>query len=77
MKAEALERACSLLGSQAALARAVGVKPPVIQQWMKGERPIPTARCVAIEKATSGAVTRQQLRPDDWQNHWPELSKAA
>lgn len=77
MNTEAIERACDAVGSKAALARAVGVKPPVIQQWIKGARPIPAKRCVAIEKATKGAVTRQQLRPDDWQNFWPELSDAA
>ncbi len=77
MNTEAIERACEAVGSKAALARAVGVKPPVIQQWIKGDRPIPAKRCVAIEKATNGAVTRQQLRPNDWEAHWPELANAA
>ena len=27
-----------------------------------------------IERATEGAVTRQQLRPDDWPLIWPELA---
>lgn len=29
--------------------------------------------CVSIEQATDGAVTRKDLRPDDWQKIWPEL----
>lgn len=73
----ALDRAWKIAGSKAALARDVGVRPPVIQQWLKGDRPIPPARCVLIEKATNGQVTRKQLRPDDWSQLWPELAKAA
>jgi DNA-binding transcriptional regulator YdaS (Cro superfamily) len=28
---------------------------------------------VAIEQVTNGAVTRKDLRPDDWHLIWPEL----
>ncbi|KAB0489661.1 transcriptional regulator [Pseudomonas vancouverensis] len=28
------------------------------------------------ESATGGKVTRKDLRPDDWQQIWPELSGA-
>lgn len=31
---------------------------------------------VGIEEATEGAITRQQLRPGDWQSLWPELRQA-
>ena len=34
------------------------------------------ALCVAIERATSGEVTRQDLRPNDWHLIWPELTEA-
>ena len=27
-----------------------------------------------IERATKGKITRQALRPDDWQLIWPELA---
>lgn len=27
-----------------------------------------------IEHASGGAVTRQELRPDDWKEIWPELA---
>lgn len=33
--------------------------------------------CVSIERESNKAVTRQELRPDDWKNFWPELSDAA
>lgn len=32
---------------------------------------------VAIEKATSGAVTRQELRPNDFWKIWPDLEHLA
>lgn len=31
--------------------------------------------CVLIERATGGQVTRKDLRPDDWQDIWPELAQ--
>lgn len=34
---------------------------------------VPSEHCAAIEKATSGAVRRWDLRPDDWHRIWPEL----
>lgn len=29
---------------------------------------------ISIEKATDGLVTRKDLRPNDWQDIWPELA---
>ncbi len=71
---DAVLRASKFLGGNAALARAIGVKPPTVQQWVNGERPVPPNRCVAIERLTSGTVTRKHLRPDDWSEYWPELA---
>lgn len=65
--------ACEAVGGISALARILGVKPPTVSQWAKSERPIPVERCFAIERATNGVVTRRDLRPDDWQEIWPEL----
>lgn len=47
----------------------------MVSQWSGGEdpKPIPVDRCVAIERATGGAVRRWDLRPGDWHEHWPEL----
>lgn len=59
------------------LARAISVSPVLISQWKTGARPVPIDRCPAIERATSGAVTRRDLRPGDWADIWPELVQAA
>ena len=63
-------------GSQTDLARAISAQPQLVWQWSKGVRKIPVERCVAIERATNGAVTRKDLRPDDWEEIWPELAGA-
>lgn len=34
------------------------------------------ALCVAFERESAGAVTRRDLRPDDWQDIWPELAES-
>ena len=60
-------------GKQAELCRKTGAHAPDLSRWAKGERPVPIERCVDIEKATSGAVRRWDLRPDDWHRIWPEL----
>lgn len=48
-----------------------------VRQWQHGyaDRLPSPANCVAIERATGGAVTRQDLRPQDWHLIWPELSE--
>lgn len=62
-------------GAASGLSRALGVAPSLVSQWASGDRPVPVDRCVAIERATNGAVTRRDLRPDDWQLIWPELAE--
>lgn len=50
-----------------------------IRQWQHGyanRRPGP-AHCLAIERATNGAVTRRDLRPDDCHLIWPDLADDA
>ena len=67
MKKEAIQKACEIAGGQSAMARLLGVKPPSVNEWIKGGRPVPAERCPAIEKATQGAVRCEDLRPDvDW-----------
>ena len=63
-------------GIQAALARIVGVPPITISHWKTGARPVPAHRCIKIEEATNGAVTRKELRPKDWFIIWPEYEGA-
>ena len=62
-------------GSASLLGREIGVSPVLISQWANGDRPVPVERCVAIERATKGAVTRCDLRPNDWLQIWPELAQ--
>lgn len=62
--------------SQVALAKLIGEAPSFVNQWVKGKRPVPAMSCVAIEKATSGEVTRAELRPNDYHLIWPELAQA-
>lgn len=72
---EAIKRAAEAVHGQAALARAIGVQPPTVNQWLSGLRPVPAERCAAIELATEGRVTRIDLRPEDWHRIWPELAE--
>ena len=41
--------------------------------WTKLLKPFPPYHCRTLEDHFHGAVSRQQLRPDDWQKHWPDL----
>lgn len=67
VQAEVIARAVGILGSQLALARALGIKPPTVHQWLSGKRPVPAERCPSIERLTGGAVLCEQLRPDvEW-----------
>lgn len=61
-------------GRQAALAREICAHAPDISRWADGTRPVPIHFCSKIEAATGGAVTRRELRPDDWMTIWPELA---
>jgi DNA-binding transcriptional regulator YdaS (Cro superfamily) len=60
----AIERAIEVVGGQAKLAVELGISPQAVSQWVKGRRPIPPGKCIAIEKASGGRVTRNDLRPD-------------
>ena len=66
--------ACALMGSQTSLAKVLGVKPPVVNQWLNFIRPVPPKICVAIERVTEGKVTRKELRPEDYWELWPDLA---
>lgn len=63
------------LGGTAAVARRLRVSSASVSEMRK--KGIPEGRKIelgaAIEVATSGAVPRWALRPDDWHCIWPEL----
>lgn len=65
--------ACDFAGGITALAHKLGIAPQVVHRWASGQQTVPVVRCVEIEELTGGAVTRKQLRPDDWYQIWPEL----
>lgn len=60
LKIEAVARAAELVGGATKLAELLGISRPAIYQWNR----VPAERVLAIESATGGKVTRQQLRPD-------------
>lgn len=64
-------------GAKTKLALQIGAHMPDVSDWSNGKRPVPIHRCTAIEEATDGAVSRRDLRPDDWQLIWPELAVSA
>jgi len=40
----------------------------------KKEKEVPAEHCRAIVDFTDGAVTVQDLRPNDWFKYWPEFA---
>ena len=65
-------------GAAKSLAEKIGVTPVLVSLWRTGVRPIPAERCPDIERATSGAVRCEDLRPDvDWATVRATPKKAA
>lgn len=58
----ALSLAIAKVGGQAELARRVGTTPQAVNNWVV--RGLPVGRVLAIYRATRGAVTPHELRPD-------------
>ena len=73
----ALQLAINHMGGVSKLADAIGVGQSAISNLVsRNGKPSPE-NCVAIEQATKKAVTRKDLRPDDWHLIWPELRSSA
>lgn len=64
-------------GAATKLALAIGAHHPDVSDWAKGSRPVPVRYVLKIEAATGGRVTRQELRPNDWQDYWPIKTRRA
>ncbi|MNG34582.1 hypothetical protein D3C84_1210990 [compost metagenome] len=47
-----------------------------LRQIAYGNKTASAEVAAGIERETGGAVTRQELRPDDWSRIWPELAAA-
>ncbi|MBF3825437.1 helix-turn-helix domain-containing protein [Burkholderia pseudomallei] len=73
MTKEHIERAITIATSQSALAKAVGVTQQTVSNWLI-TGVIRPEHCSEIERFTEGAVSRRQLRPNDWSRIWPELA---
>lgn len=71
-----LTKVVECLGSDAALAALLKISAPAVSQWRKRGTVLKAEYCTAIERATCGQVTRRDLRPDDWQDIWPELAES-
>jgi DNA-binding transcriptional regulator YdaS (Cro superfamily) len=63
-------------GGATRFAASINVTPSYLSQLAAGTTPRSPARCVQIELATGGLVSRKDLRPDDWHEIWPELRTA-
>lgn len=74
---KALDTAIAIVGGVGKLAAALRVAQPVVSNWRARGTTPDAVHCVAIERATNGAVTRRDLRPDDWPLIWPELADDA
>lgn len=57
-----LEKAIAAVGSQAALAAAVGLSQQAISYWVKKDGRVPAEMVLAVERASN--VSRHDLRPD-------------
>ena len=71
----ALQKAIDKAGSQSALGRSLGHSQALVHKWLKSRNPLKEKHCVRIEELWG--VTRQELRPNDWRQCWPELAVAA
>lgn len=65
-----------LAGTHAEVARILGYEDRRnVWPWTNDLKPFPPYHCIKLEAHFNGEVTRQQLRPHDWQKHWPELAE--
>lgn len=59
-----IEKVVDLCGGQTRTGKQVGVTQQAVRKWLTQEMPVSAKSAIKIERATNGAVTRQQLRPD-------------
>jgi len=60
---EALEQAIKMIGNKNRVAQLCGISPVQIAKWLKAGK-TPPHRCIELERATNGGITRYELRPD-------------
>lgn len=59
-----IEQAILLAGSQKKLAEAIGLSQQGVSYLLNNATQVTAEAAVAIERATNGAITRRDLRPD-------------
>lgn len=59
-----IDTAARIVGTQAAMAKALGVTRAAVWQWKDGSRKVPDSHVTEIERLTAGAVPCEVLRPD-------------
>jgi DNA-binding transcriptional regulator YdaS (Cro superfamily) len=69
-KTSPIDQVAEFFGGFPLLASALNVS---VQAAYKFRKAVPPKRCVQIEKLTEGKFGRKILRPDDWEEIWPEL----
>lgn len=57
-------------GERFQLAKTIGMSPARLSQMASGYINVPPSWALAIETATAGIVTRQDILPDDWEKYW-------
>ncbi|AUW32603.1 helix-turn-helix domain-containing protein [Acidithiobacillus caldus] len=57
-------RAIAHFGSQSALAKATGLSQAAVSKWVRGLDRVSPRSAIAIQRATNGLVTKEQLCPD-------------
>ncbi|HAV37434.1 MAG TPA: hypothetical protein DCX52_13960 [Massilia sp.] len=65
------------LGGPAAVAKLLGIKPPSVVGWRANGIPADKLIRLAPVCERMGIASRQELRPDDWKEIWPELAAQA
>lgn len=78
MQIEANKKVLELAGnSHAEVARILGYPDRRnVWTWTGLLRPFPPYHCLTLERHFKGQITRQELRPHDWQKHWDDLKPA-
>ena len=61
---DVLRRAVRQLGSASAAARIPGLTPQAVSDLSRRGRKAPAEWCLKLERATGGAIARQDLPPD-------------
>lgn len=76
MKHEAVEKAIAIVGSQAALAKAVGKAQSTVSDWLNGNKQVSVEGALLLAGATNGQISASEFRPDK-ASLFEQLSRAA